>query len=63
MLFLKYKNPSVTGSDLMQDFIVRPHPYLLGKVLEEGAVEGKKDSNSRVFSMGILRGGHRKVPI
>jgi hypothetical protein len=38
------------------------HPYLLVGVLEEVGVDGKKDSNIRLFSMGILR-GHRKVPI
>ncbi len=42
--------------------IYRPQPYLLVGVLEEVGVEGKKDSNIRLFSMGILR-GHRKVQI
>ena len=42
--------------------IYRPQPYLLVGVLEEIGVEGKKNSNNRVFSMGIFE-GHRKVPI
>jgi hypothetical protein len=42
--------------------IYRSHPYLLVGGLEEVGVEGKKDPNNRIFSMGIL-GSHRKVPI
>ena len=42
--------------------IYRPQPYPLVRVLEEVGVEGKKDSNNRVLSMGIL-GGHKKVPM
>ena len=42
--------------------IYRPWSYLLVGVLGEVGVEGKKDSNNRVFSMGVF-GSHRKVPI
>jgi hypothetical protein len=42
--------------------IYRPQAHLLVGFLEEVGVEGKKDSNNRRFSMGIL-GAHRKVPI
>jgi hypothetical protein len=42
--------------------IYRSYSYLLVGGLEEVGVEGKRDSNIRLFSMGILR-GHRKVPI
>ena len=42
--------------------IYRPRSYLLVGGLEEIGVDGKKDSNNRVFSMGIL-GAHRKMPI
>ncbi len=43
--------------------VYRPYPYPLVGGLEEVWVEGKKDSNNWVFSTGILREGHRKVPI
>jgi hypothetical protein len=49
----------------LNTFVIRiylPQPYMLVGVLEEVGVDGKKDSNNRRFSMGILR-GHRKVPI
>jgi hypothetical protein len=48
-------------SEILNSSIAKP--YLLGGVLEEVGVEGKKDSKNRVFSMEPLRGGHRKVPI
>jgi len=46
----------------MKEFIIRAQPYLLVGALEEVGVDGKKDSNNRRFSMGIL-GSRRKVPI
>jgi hypothetical protein len=36
---------------------------LLVGFLEEVGVEGKKDSNNHVLSMGIFWEGHKKVPI
>jgi len=63
MLLMKYQDPSVTETDLMEDFIIRPHPYLLVGVLEEVGAERRKDSKNPGFSMEILRASQRKVPI
>jgi len=60
---MKYQDPLITGTDLMEDFIVRPQPHLLASALQGVGAGRKKDPKNRVFAMGILRGEHRKVPI
>jgi hypothetical protein len=60
---MKYLAHQIPGVDFMEDSIIPRQTYLLVRVLGEVGAEGKKDSNNRIFSMGILRGGHRKVPI